>query len=44
MPAQRHNWYQSLSRDKLLSNKSPLWRDEKLYFNLPNGYKKEDEW
>jgi hypothetical protein len=36
--SERRDWFESASQDRLLSNKSPLWRDENLYFALPLGY------
>ncbi|XP_059085332.1 uncharacterized protein LOC131882253 isoform X3 [Tigriopus californicus] len=30
--------FEEISHQKLWSNKSPLWRDENLYFQLPLGY------
>ena len=36
--SERQEWFERASRRRLLTSKSPLWRDEKLYFTLPHGY------
>ena len=36
--SERQEWFERASRSRLLTSKSPLWRDEKLYFALPHGY------
>jgi len=35
---ERKEWFERASRERILTSKSPLWRDEKLYFTLPHGY------
>ena len=36
--SERKEWFERASRERILTSKSPLWRDEKLYFTLPHGY------
>ena len=36
--SERKEWFERASKERILTSKSPLWRDEKLYFTLPHGY------